>query len=131
MRRSKPGLRFLYFYSSRNSSRFSALEPDIAPETVVLRRTPPKTLLEHPPKRTTFYMLLSRTKLSKCVYSPSVAFVVGLPGLHKTTKKSATEPRYVAFEAQHFLLNKDTWLYALLRWKMWRYGQQRSPMSNC
>ena len=67
VRRSKPGLRFRYSYSSRNSRRFSALEPDIAPETAVLRRRPPKTLLEHPPKRTTFYMLLSRRKLSKCV----------------------------------------------------------------
>ena len=65
--RSKPGLRFLYSYSSRNSSRFSALEPDIAPETAVLRRRPPKTLLEPPTKRTTFYMLRSRKKLSKCV----------------------------------------------------------------
>ena len=48
---------FLYSYSwssSRNSSRFSALERDIAPETAVLRTRPPKTLLEHPPKRTTF-----------------------------------------------------------------------------
>ena len=53
--------------SSRNSSRFSALERVIAPETAVLRRRPPKTLLEHPPKRTTFYMSLSRRKLSKCV----------------------------------------------------------------
>ena len=67
VRRSKPGLRFLYFYSSRDSSGFSALEPDIAPETAVLRRRPPKTLLEHPPKRTTFYMLPSRRHLSKCV----------------------------------------------------------------
>ena len=53
--------------SSRNSSKFSALERDIAPETTVLRRIPPKTLLEHPPKRTAFYMPLSRRKLSKCV----------------------------------------------------------------
>ena len=60
-------LPFLYSYSSRNSSRFSALAPDTAPETGVLRRRPPKPLLEHPPKRTTFYMLLSRRKFSKCV----------------------------------------------------------------
>ena len=65
--RSKPGLRFLYLYSSRNSSRFSALEPDIAPETAVLRRRPPKTLLEHPPKRTTFYLLVNLRKFSKRV----------------------------------------------------------------
>ena len=41
-----------------------------------------------------------------------MAFVVGFPGLHKTTEKSAAEPRYMTFEAQNFLLNKD---YALLR----------------
>ena len=34
----------------------SALESDVAPETAVLRRRPPKILLEHPPKRTTFYI---------------------------------------------------------------------------
>ena len=45
-----------------------------------------------------------------------MAFVVGFPGLHKTTKKSAAEPRYMTFEAQTFLLNKDTVHdYALLR----------------
>ena len=115
MRRSKPGLRFLYSYSSRNSSGFSALEPDIAPETAVLRRRPPKTLLEHPPKRKTFYMLLSRRKLSKCMKLPSMTFlVVGFSGLHKTTKKSAAELRYMTFEAQNFLLNKDTRLCTLL-----------------
>ena len=42
-----------------------------------------------------------------------MAFVVGFPGLHKTTKKSAAEPRYMTFEAQTFLLNKDTWLCTL------------------
>ena len=61
------GLCFLYSYSSRNSSKFSALEPDIAPETTVLSRRPPKTLLEHSPKKTTFYMLLNRRNLYKCV----------------------------------------------------------------
>ena len=35
-------------------------------------------------------------------------FVVGFPGLHKTTKKSAAEPRYTTFEALTFLLNKET-----------------------
>ena len=29
-----------------------------------------------------------------------MAFVVGFPGLHKTTKKSAAEPRYTTFGAQ-------------------------------
>ena len=38
---------------------------------------------------------------------------MGFPGLHKTTKKSAAEPRYMIFEAQTFLLNKDTLLCTL------------------
>ena len=46
--------------SSKNSRKFSALEPDIAPETAVLRRRPPKTLLEPPLKSTVFYMLLNK-----------------------------------------------------------------------
>ena len=46
---------------------WTALEPDIASETAVLLSRPPKPLLEHPPKRTTFYVLLSRRKLSACV----------------------------------------------------------------
>ena len=29
------------------------------------------------------------------------------------TKKSVAEPRYMTFEAQNFLLNKDTWLLTL------------------
>ena len=115
--RSKPDLRFLYSYyysSSRNSSRCSPLLSLTSPPRP-LRRRPPKTLLEHPPKRTTFYMLLSRRKLTKCVYYShlSVAFVVEFPGLHKTTKQSAAEPRYITFGAQNFLRNRDTW-YELL-----------------
>ena len=39
---------------------WTALEPDIASETAVLLSRPPQPLLEHPPKRTTFYVLLSR-----------------------------------------------------------------------
>ena len=46
---------------------WTALEPDIASETAVLLSRPPQPLLEHPPKKTTFYVLLSRRKLSKCV----------------------------------------------------------------
>ena len=46
---------------------WTALEPDIASETAVLLSRPPQLLLEHPPKRTTFYVLLSRRKLSACV----------------------------------------------------------------
>ena len=56
---------------------WTALEPDIASETAVLLSRPSQPLLEHPPKRTTFYVLLSRRKLSACVLTVSVAFVVG------------------------------------------------------
>ena len=45
----------------------TALEPDIASETAVLFSRPPQPLLEHPPKGTTFYVLLSQRKLSACV----------------------------------------------------------------
>ena len=55
---------------------WTAHEPDIASETAVLLSRPPQPLLEHPPKGTTFYVLLSRRKLSKCVYTVSVAFFV-------------------------------------------------------
>ena len=34
-------------------------------------------------------------------------------GVQKTTEKSAAEPRYMTFEAQIFLLNKDTRLCTL------------------
>ena len=46
---------------------WTALEPDIDSETAVLLSRPPQPLLEHPPKRTTFYVLLSRRKLSAYV----------------------------------------------------------------
>ena len=38
---------------------WTALEPDIASETAVLLSRPPQPLLEQPPKRTIFYVLLS------------------------------------------------------------------------
>ena len=40
-----------------------------------------------------------------CLYSCCSfcgVYVVGFPGLHKTTKKSAAEPCYMTFEAQNF-----------------------------
>ena len=37
---------------------WTALEPDIASKTAVLLSRPPQPFLEHPPKRTTFYVLL-------------------------------------------------------------------------
>ena len=80
---------------------WTALEPDIASETAVLLSRPPQPLLDHPPKRTTFYVLLSRRKLSACVCS-----ICG--GIPKTTKALTAESRYMTFEAQTFLLSKDT-----------------------
>ena len=44
-----------------------------------------------------------------------MALVVGFPGLHKITKKSATEPWHMTFEAQNFLRKEDTNDYELLR----------------
>ena len=84
---------------------WTALEPDIASETAVLLSRPPQPLLEHPPKRTTFYVLLSRRKLSKRVYGRFCGICGGIP---KTTKALTAEPRYMTFEAQTSLLNKDT-----------------------
>ena len=45
--------------------------------------------------------LLHATKPKKVAMA---LFVERFPGLHKTTKKSAAEPRYMTFEAQNFLL---------------------------
>ena len=130
MRRSKPGLRFLYSYSSRNNNRFSALEPDIAPETAVLRKRPPKTLLEHPPKRTTFYVLLRRRKLSKCVYCSICGGNPGFTQNHlkvgrRTSVHDLQSPKLPS-EQRHIDMTMNS--YA---WKMWRCVQQRSLMSNC
>ena len=65
--RSEPGLRFLY-YSSRNSNMCSPLmsltsppRPRFCAEDIAK-----PCWMEHPPKRTTFYMLLSRRKSTKC-----------------------------------------------------------------
>ena len=50
--------------------------------------------------------LLHATKPKKVAMA---LFVERFPGLQKTTKKSAAEPRYMTFEAQNFLLilNKE------------------------
>ena len=95
---------------------WTTLKSDIASETAVLLSGPPKPLLEYPPKRTTFYMLLSRRKSTKCVWSPFCGFCGGIPRFGQNlcrAKKSAAEPRYMTFDAQNLLLNKDTWLCAL------------------
>ena len=86
---------------------WTALEPDIASETAVLLSRPPQPLLEHPPKRTTFYVLLSRRKLFACVYLID-RFCGICGGIPKTTKALTAEPRHMTFEAQTFLLKKDT-----------------------
>ena len=74
---------------------WTALEPDIASETAVLLSRPPRPLLEHPPKRTTFYVLIDR-------------FCGICGGIPKTTEALTAEPRYMTFEGQTFLLNKYT-----------------------
>ena len=57
----------------------SALKSDVTPKTAVLYRRSPKTLLEYPPERATFYMQDRLIKLIKCMLShPSVAFGAGL-----------------------------------------------------
>ena len=84
---------------------WTVLEPDIASETAVLLSRSLQPLLEHPPKRTTFYVLLSRKKLSTQCLDRFCGICGGIP---KTTKALTAEPRYMTFEAQTFLLNKDT-----------------------
>ena len=39
---------------------------------------------------------------------PTTAAAAAAVGVQKITEMSAAEPRYMAFEAQNFLLNKDT-----------------------
>ena len=84
---------------------WTALEPDIASETAVLLSRPPQPLLEHPPKGTTFFVLLSRRKIV-CMCLDRFCGICG--GIPKTTKALTAEPRYMTFEVQTFLLNKDT-----------------------
>ena len=90
-------------YEQKNQV-WTALEPDIASEAAVLLS--PQPLLEHSPKRTTFYVLLRRRKLSACMCLDRFCGICG--GIPKTTKALTAEPRYMTFEAQTFLLNKDT-----------------------
>ena len=85
---------------------WTALEPDIASETAVLLSRPPQPLREHPPKRKTFCILLSRRKLSACMCLDRFCGICG--GIPETTKALTAEARYMTFEAQTFLLNKDT-----------------------
>ena len=46
-----------------------------------------------------------RLKSGEPAAVPTAAAAVGL---QKSTKKSTAEPRYMTFETQNFLLNKDT-----------------------
>ena len=91
---------------------WTALEPHIASETAVLLNRPPKPLLEHLSKRTTFYMLLSQRKPTKCMCVVTFLWHLRCDSRVCTNlcraKKSAAEPRYMTFEAQTFYLNKDT-----------------------
>ena len=106
--RSEPGFRFLYSYSSRDTSRCPPLlSLTSLPETAVLRKRPPKTLLGRPPKRTTFYMQWRLRKSTKCVQSPFYAFYGGFEQNSRSTETPVAEPQYVTFEGQNLLRNKN------------------------
>ena len=90
--------------SSRNGNRYGPLLSLISPPRhAVLLSRPPQPLLEQPPKRTIFYVLLSRRKLSKCLLSPFCGTCGGIPGFTQNHQKTAAEPRYMTFEDQTFL----------------------------
>ena len=57
--------------------------------------------------------LLRATKPKKVVCMCLDRFCGICGGIPKTTKALTAEPRYMTFEAQTFLLNKDTWLCTL------------------
>ena len=97
--------------SSRNSSRRGPLLSLISPPRPrFFSADLPNPCWSNPPKKTTFYMLLSRRKSSKCV----VTFLWHLRWDFRVctkplqSQKVGREPRYMIFEAQNFLLNKDT-----------------------
>ena len=130
--RSEPGLHFLYSYSSRNSSRCPPLLSLASPaETAVLRRRPPKTLLGHPPKRTTFYMQCRPRKSTKCMQTPFCGFCGGFEQNPRSTKTPAAELRYMTFEAQNFLRNKRNTTMNSVVWKACLEKLPGSPASNC
>ena len=111
--RPEPGLQPC---SSKNSSRYGLLLSLISPPRPwfcaedrpnpcwsTLQRRQPSTCYRAEESRLDVYSQLSLRCDSRVCTKPCRA------------KKSAAEPRYMAFEAQTFLLNKDTRLYALLR----------------
>ena len=49
-----------------------------------------------------------RLKSRESAAVPTAVAAAAAVGVHKTTKTSAAEPRHMTFEAQNFLLNKDT-----------------------
>ena len=108
---------------------FSALEPDIALETAVLRRRHPKTLLEEPPKRTTLYMLQSQRKLLNVCSHLSLAVVVvrvcRIPGFTQKHQKvgrrtSVHDLRSPKLPSEERFMTMNSYVC-----KMWRCVQQR------
>ena len=88
--RSEPGLGSLYSYGSRNVSGCPPLLSLISPcENAVLRKRPPEILLEHPPKRTNFYMQRRLGKSTKCMQSPFCGFCGGFEQNPRSTKTPA------------------------------------------
>ena len=84
---------------------WTALEPDIASETAVLLSRPPPTPSGAPSEED---KLLRATKPKKVVCMCLDRFCGICGGIPKTTKALTTVPRYMTFEAQTFLLNKNT-----------------------
>ena len=84
---------------------WTALEPDIASETAVFLSRPPPTPSGAPSEEDN---PLRSTKPKKVVCMCLDRFCGICGGIPKTTKALTAEPRYMTFEAQTFLLNKDT-----------------------
>ena len=85
---------------------WTALEPDIASETAVFAQQTSPIPSGAPSEEDN---LLRATKPKKIVCMCLDRFCgIFCGGIHKTTKALTAEPRYMTFEAQTFLLNKDT-----------------------
>ena len=82
---------------------WTALEPDIASETAVLLSRPTPSGV---PSEEDNLLRATKPKKLVCVCLDRFCGICG--GIPKTTKALTAEPRYMTFEAQTFILNKDT-----------------------
>ena len=113
--------------SNRNSSRYGPLLSLISPPRPLFCSADLPNLLEHPPKRTTFYMLISQRKATKCVQSPFCGICGGIPGFtqnhqklgRRTSVRDLRSPKLPS--GQRYIHD-----YALLRLEYVVCGQQRS-----